>query len=107
MSTFQSGCIRAVSSHSRSLDELLHGHFDLVLLSPSWDSRCVPMTKVASVEATHGLILELNKQDEVGLRRTHDREIESFAKERCKHRVAIRGSSLSLSETWAELWAEV
>ena len=83
---------------------LLDGHFDLLIVVPSWDSRCVVITKCSGLSADDCIFLLFPGRDPGGLRDEYEAILAEFTRRCCGRIIEVKGPSLSLEETWRALW---
>lgn len=101
---FRQRHIRGQSATGDVPSDLLSGHFDLLLIAPSWDPRSVCMTDCTDLSAEDCILLLFSGHDPAGYRLRNERRLAEFARTSCKRALPVSGASLSLEETWRSLW---
>lgn len=63
-----------------SVNEIVNGSYDLIILTSSWDSRCtsIPTDEKVSIKSEHGIFINLPNRDSKGLRDKHDQIIKQY-----------------------------
>jgi hypothetical protein len=101
---FRQRYIRGESVMASTQRGLLAGHFDLLLVAPSWDSRCVGIKGCAKLAADDCILLLFSGRDGAGHRERNEKVLTEYVHASCKRVVSINGPSLSLEDTWDSLW---
>jgi hypothetical protein len=102
--TFQRGFLRAQSRQSTDVSELFDGEFDVLVLSPSWDSRCTSICGAIRMRTRRAVVLRYSVSDAEGRQRAHREVLEVFADLVSKGSVApISGDSKEISAFWSAL----
>jgi hypothetical protein len=99
---FDSG-IEARSRSGDSAGDLLKGHFDAIVLTSSWDSRCLSITAVDQVSADLGICALFENRGELGLRDEHDPRVLGWLGERSERLVKVEGASENLADIWGQI----
>src|SRR5258708_1346743 len=86
---------------------LLCGHFDLLVVAPSWDSRSVVITGASGFSADDCILLLFPGKDPAGNRDRNERLLLDFTHRYCARVLPVRGPSLSLDDTWNSLWQAI
>lgn len=101
--TFRQGYLKGTSVKSNYPTQLLRGDYDLILLTSSWDARCVSITQCEELTTTLSLALFFDVRDRNGLRDRHDPQIESFCEGRSGEYIPIKGSSTEVGTFWQKI----
>ncbi len=98
------GFIEASSSLLDSPSQL-EGEYDVLVAASSWDQRCLCITHCRNVKAEHGIVVLFDHRDSLGLRDSHDAQLERFCDRACETKHVVRGSSVQVAEMWDSLSA--
>jgi hypothetical protein len=95
------------SAHSgQSPSDVITGHFDLLIVTSSWDSRCKCLSE-SDVSADHGVGLFFSNRGQGELRDEHDPVMTRLLEERCTSYKPITLPSEALYDLWDAIWHEV
>lgn len=100
---FQQGYLKGVAKSSTHPEDLVPGKYDVLLMTSSWDRRCIPLTHITNINATIGMLLLFSKKDSHGLREKHDAIVSSYCKRVSGTFVTIFGDSLETKNLWETL----
>ena len=75
---FRSLYLSGVSHCSSDASQMLSEHFDVMVIAPSWDTRCRCITQACGLSVKEAVVVLLPAKDSGGLRDRHEREIRTF-----------------------------
>ena len=104
---FRQKYIQGDSAATTDARGLLSGHFDLLVVAPSWDSRSVVITGSSEFSADDCILLLFPGRDPAGNRDRNERHLLDFAHRYCTRVLPVSGPSLSLDDTWNSLWQAI
>jgi hypothetical protein len=104
MTHFRDRYLLGTSSRSRSIAARSLGYFDLVLVAPSWDRRCVCIAETA-LTADKVMMLRFNLKDPGGLQIEHEQKLERFAGRVASEFLDIKGDATALRNMWDRIWS--
>ena len=96
---FAQGSLAGESFRSDSLEDLFPDAFDAAVVVPSWDERCIGVTKTA-MTARLGLVVSLSVKDSAGIREHLEARIVEFIRSRCRDLRTIPANSLKPDSMW-------
>lgn len=100
MTEFLAAGIEARSRSEQDVRTLLQGQFDAIVLTPSWDSRCLSITDATEVSATLGVCALFANRGALGLRDKHDPVVLGWLRERVESITTVTGPSENLRDIW-------
>lgn len=102
-SVFQQAYLSGVGRSSDTPADLLDDTYDLIVMTSSWDSRCLCLCDVP-VSAKEGIGIFFANRGELGLRDKHDPRVLRFLENTCEHFEAIENESENLTGLWEDIW---
>jgi hypothetical protein len=102
-SSFQARGILGTSFVSDLEESVVDGAYDVVILSSSWDNRCVSVSQRANIGAELVILVLPEHRDLLGLRERNDRVLLEFAKTISKQVVTIGGNSNMIEPFWSQI----
>ncbi len=96
------GYLTGKSYTSSDVNSMFNEKFDVVVLTSSWDQRCIEITKAKRLKSHIVIPVLFDQRDPIGLRDIHDPMIINYS-EACGKTVLVKGSSLKIAQLWAEL----
>jgi len=103
MSTFRHAHVCGEGHSATSPNELVHSTYDLIVMTASWDSRCLCLCDV-DVTANEGIGVFFANRGTLGLRDKHDPQVQRFLEESCSHTRFIERESEDLVGLWQQMW---
>ena len=97
---FDSG-IEARSDSGDSVADLLEGHFDAIVLTSSWDSRCLSITAADQVSADLGICALFENRGPAASK--HDPQVLAWLGEHNERLVKVEGASENLADIWGQI----
>ena len=91
------------STQSEKASDVLKGHFDLALVSPSWDRRCLCLTEATDVVFRKTIFLDFTTKDEHGYQARHSEQILAFLQAMGSEVVRIEGDSINIESMWTKI----
>lgn len=107
MTIFEDGYIRGESTPGDCVGDLLCSNYDVLIMAPSWDLRCLCLTNATNISIENALIVELPQRDEGGLQEEHFRALMKFAESRCNSVSVLHSESVNITSIWGQLKAEL
>lgn len=101
--TFRHAFLEGQSETSDAVPGLVDGQYDLLVMTSSWDRRCLCLTD-ADVRATRGIGIFFSHRGVLGLRDHHDPKVASYLGERCGDVTRVERGSEDLDGLWQSLW---
>ena len=99
--------IHAASYSSEEASTIAFSDYDLIILTSSWDNRCITLTD-SHIESVSSVILLLfDDKDEAGVRSKNDTILKDYSKSISNNQYVIRGNSTSVNSVWNELYDTV
>ena len=74
---FSENYLKGRSYSSNDVKTLIEGHFDLIIMSSTWDRRCVCIIE-NDLSADYSIMLKFKLRDEYGLQDDHDEKIYNY-----------------------------
>lgn len=106
MTSYRDGWMLGHSKSSASPQDVVGGHYDVVVMTASWDSRCTCLTD-ADVTATVGIGIFFESRGSGALRDAHDPIVSQYLESRSAEFVRLTRASEDTDGLWHELWARV
>lgn len=113
MTVFDHLFLTAKSTSSTDAERLWHGNYDAGLFVPSWDSRCLAVTKTPHLRIDNSLTILFSGKDAEGRRDSNERILSSWLRSWSADLSEVTGASSNLDSvfeeavTWlAEVWAK-
>lgn len=106
MTEFRRAWLHAVSEEGDTPSELIGGHYDLLVTTASWDSRCLCLVD-CDLTADSGVGVFFSNRGEGTLRDAHDPKIEEFLDRAAQKSMRVQRGSDELDDLWADLWKAV
>jgi hypothetical protein len=100
---FRQGFIAGVSRSSRNT-EIASGTFDVIILTSSWDARCLSIAAGDKLQAEYGLGIFFDARDKMGLRDKHDQVLNQFLKQNTTRQESISGESCDVKRIWEGIY---
>ncbi len=97
---FNSEFLKARSFSSHLIKDVYQGTFDLLIVTSSWDKRCISITESDDISAKYGVVLLFSDRDDLGLRDKHDPILREFVSQNCSSYFEIEGDSEDLKTIW-------
>ena len=104
MTEFVAAGIEARSRSGKDVNELLEGEFDAIVLTSSWDSRCLSITEARGVSASLGICALFANRGSLGLRDNHDPQVLTWLEQNTNELLKVEGASETLAEVWAQIF---
>lgn len=102
-SSFRERHIRGASYESKDVNALVGDEFDYVLLSSSWDARCLAITSASALRARVVNLLIFQNRGQSGRRDKHDAALQEFAARIGDEVKPVVAASEDLDEVWRQL----
>lgn len=106
MTEYRRAWLYGASEQGDTPSELIDGHYDLLMTTASWDSRCLCLLG-CDVTADSAVGVFFSNRGEGALRDSHDPKIEEFLARAAEKSTSIRRGSDELEDLWADLWKAV
>ena len=103
MTEYRAGGIEAASTSGTDVNSLVQGEFDAIIVTPSWDSRCLSITDVADVAASLGVCALFSNRGSQGLRDKHDPAVLAWLGNKVQQVVEVNGRSEDLRDMWRRI----
>jgi hypothetical protein len=107
MTEHQQSHLRATSKSSDEVAHLFDGHFDLMVLFPSWDGRCICIDQADKLTADNAIIFDFTHKGTLGLREKHDPIVRAYATRATGKALHVTGKSEDLAQLWEQLREQV
>lgn len=102
-SSFRYAHLVGDATQSSDVADLLRDEFDVMLLVPSWDTRCLSVAGAKPLSANQGIVVLLAGRDKQGLRDRHDAQLASFASEHARTTAFVSGEANGVQGLWNTL----
>ncbi len=86
---------------------LTSGHYDLLIVSPSWDRRCLCLTGGNGLRAKYGIVLLYEVRNSQGLRKKHDKMVLEYVSTHTEEVSKISGRSVDVETLWPKLFSKI
>jgi hypothetical protein len=103
VSEFRRAWLHATSEQDDDPTQLIAGHFDLLVTTASWDSRCLCLID-CEVTADSAVGVFFTNRGEGTLRDKHDPQVQSFLERAGSQVTSIHRGSDELDDLWGDLW---
>ncbi len=97
---YRQGHLEATGRVSSKPATHLRGQYDVLILFPSWDERCLCVTECSETRATFGMIVLFGNRGTQGLRDEHEPVVEKYLAEHAEQRLPVEGDSEDLDQLW-------
>ncbi len=91
------------SERSSAVSDVAEGEYDLLVMTASWDKRCLCLLE-ADLRAQHGIGIYFENRGSLGLRDVHDPLVRAYLCAHCNEVAEITKPSEALDELWQDLW---
>ena len=89
------------SKTARDPAALLEDEFDCIVVVPSWDERCVEITKTDGVRATTSIVCLFDNRGVLGLRDDHETRVIAWTQRCTVSTRIVRGASEDVETVWS------
>lgn len=103
VSTFRQAHVAGEGKRAGRPEGLVGETYDLVVMTASWDSRCLCLCDL-KLNAKEGIGIFFANRGVSGLRDRHDPRVRKFLGDSCERVETIERDSEDLSGLWQELW---
>lgn len=108
MITFhRQGYLTGESRCGEDVCTLTTGQYDLAIVSPSWDRRCLSLTGGDDLHAKYGIVLLYEARDRQGLRNKHDKILLEYISAHTENVTKISGRSVDVEKLWPKLFSKI
>jgi len=107
VSAFRQGYLAGNSYQSDAPQNLIAGHFDVLVVVSSWDRRCLCITDCPDLTASTAIGVYFDVRDSSGLRDAHDKAVEQYCEMRGGLYEPIKGQSLDLPGMWGRIFGRI
>lgn len=83
--------------------EVLDKEYDLIVMTASWDSRCLCLCD-QDIRSTDGIGVFFSNRGTLGLRDQHDQRVTQFLEDHCQAMEVVEGESEDLRGLWEAMW---
>lgn len=102
-SSYRQAHLAGSSQRAPAVPGLVDGEYDLLVMTSSWDSRCLCLLD-ADLQAKHGIGIYFQNRGKRGLRDVHDPLVREFLSRHCGQITEVEKPSEALDELWQALW---
>jgi hypothetical protein len=102
-SRYRQANLDGTSRRAERAADLVGGEYDLLVMTSSWDSRCLCLLEV-EVRARHGIGVFFENRGRLGLRDLHDPLIHEYLRSSCGSVHEFEKPSEDLDGLWGKLW---
>ena len=106
-SSFRQNYLATRSWCSADVGNLIAGHFDLMMVSSSWDARSISIAGAPDLTATLGIGIFSQGRDSQGLRDAHDRTLTEYCRAKCRRFEIVEGPSTNVEVIWEQVKSHV
>ena len=100
----QNGGIRATSSMFENMEGICSDNYDLVIITSSWDKRCLSLTNLSFTENSRCILLLFDDKDQDGKREENDKVINNWASNNFREIDVINGKSVQVEDVFNNLF---
>lgn len=103
--TFRQGYLEGQSISGHSVKGLIQGNYDLLVLTSSWDSRCVSICDASDILTKYIMLILFEIRDPFGFRDNHDRRLIEYITSKCdkNNTIYLRGYSVEVESMWQQI----
>jgi len=103
ISQFSSSGVHAVSYKADTASEVKFDHYDLVIITSSWDSRCLTLIDSPLKEVPYAILLTFDDKDPNGVRDKNDSILENYCSHISSVMFTISGLSTDIDSVWSKI----
>ena len=101
---YEFGSIHGASLCSNTPDSFAGKKYDFVMLSSSWDQRCIEITKRTDIVANKVILLDFIGRDQYGFRDLHDEKLKNYIKVISPEPIILKEESVNLKQYWKDIF---
>jgi hypothetical protein len=102
-SSYRQAHLQGESQRASEVPGLVDGEYDLLVMTSSWDSRCLCLLD-ADIRATAGIGVYFENRGKLGLRDVHDPKVHAYLETHCRELDEFTKPSEALDDLWGALW---
>jgi hypothetical protein len=101
---YEFGSLRGTSISTDSVEKISGKNYDFVLLSSSWDQRCIEVSKRNDITSSKAVLLDFKGRDQHKYRDRHDPILKSYLKEISSEPIILSDYSENLRVYWKKIF---